>query len=134
MPERNYYVLCDDNCRFPAMTKEEIIAAIQAATGHVPSEQEIDQAFITKIKEMNANAELKWWVGTEAQYNAIAEKDVHTLYIITDASEYEDLAEQVEALTTDINSKAPMYQYGTTDLTPGVSDLATGTLYFVYEN
>lgn len=28
---------------------------------------------------------------------------------------------------------APAYTYGTTDLTPEVSDLATGTLYFVYE-
>ena len=34
-----------------------------------------------------------------------------------------------EALAT----KAPAYTYGTTDLTAGVSELATGTLYFVYE-
>ena len=31
------------------------------------------------------------------------------------------------------NSKAPGYQYSTTDLTEGSSALATGTLYFVYE-
>lgn len=31
------------------------------------------------------------------------------------------------------NSKAPMYQYSTTDLTAGSSSLTTGTLYFVYE-
>lgn len=30
-------------------------------------------------------------------------------------------------------SKAPAYTYGTTDLTAGTSELATGTLYFVYE-
>lgn len=34
-----------------------------------------------------------------------------------------------EALAT----KAPAYTYGTADLTAGVSELATGTLYFVYE-
>lgn len=28
---------------------------------------------------------------------------------------------------------APAYTYGTTDLTPGVSALTTGTLYIVYE-
>ena len=28
---------------------------------------------------------------------------------------------------------APAYTYGTTDLTAGTSELATGTLYFVYE-
>lgn len=35
----------------------------------------------------------------------------------------------VEALAT----KAPMYTYGTDDLTAGTSELETGTLYFVYE-
>ena len=29
--------------------------------------------------------------------------------------------------------KAPMYQYGTTDLTAGSSPLTSGVLYFVYE-
>ena len=33
---------------------------------------------------------------------------------------------------TDISLR-PNYTYGTTDLTPGVSNLATGQLYFVYE-
>lgn len=28
MSERNYYVLCDDNCRFEGMTKEQIYDAI----------------------------------------------------------------------------------------------------------
>lgn len=32
-----------------------------------------------------------------------------------------------------VNTKAPAYQYSTTDLTAGSSSLATGTLYFVYE-
>lgn len=31
------------------------------------------------------------------------------------------------------NSKAPAYTYGTDDLTAGTSELATGTLHFVYE-
>lgn len=31
------------------------------------------------------------------------------------------------------NSKAPGYTYGTDDLSAGISELATGTLYFVYE-
>ena len=53
MSERNYYVLCDDNCRFESMTKEQIIAAIAEATGHTP--EDIDAAFITRIKEQNKN-------------------------------------------------------------------------------
>jgi len=33
----------------------------------------------------------------------------------------------------DIDEKAPMYSYGTTDLVAGSSALETGKLYFVYE-
>lgn len=36
-------------------------------------------------------------------------------------------------LATGLAGKAPAYTYGTEDLTEGVSELATGTLYFVYE-
>lgn len=42
-------------------------------------------------------------------------------------------ASAVKAAYDLANSKAPGYTYGTTDLTAGVSELATGTLYFVYE-
>lgn len=37
------------------------------------------------------------------------------------------------AAQTTANSKAPMYTYGTTDLTAGSSPLASGQLHFVYE-
>lgn len=84
MSERNYYVICDDNCRFEGMTKEQIYDAIAEATGSTPTP--VDSAFITKIKEQNANHNLKMWKGTEAQYNALAEKDTDTLYIITRAN------------------------------------------------
>ena len=33
-----------------------------------------------------------------------------------------------------LDKKAPAYTSGTADLTPGESDLAPGTLYFVYES
>lgn len=70
--ERNYYVICDDNCRFIGMTKEQIMAAIAEATGATPVH--IDDAFITKIKEQNHQNPLKFWVGTEAEFNAISPK------------------------------------------------------------
>lgn len=49
--ERRYYVICEYNCKFESMTKEQIIAAIEEATGNVPTH--IDDAFITKLKEIN---------------------------------------------------------------------------------
>lgn len=86
MAERNYYVVCDDNCRFEGMTKEQIITAIEQAieTGSVG---DIDAGFITKIKETNRNAELKFWVGTQAEYNAISVPSQNTFYIITDSDD-----------------------------------------------
>lgn len=46
-------------------------------------------------------------------------------------SEFYD--EEIDMIKNSINSKAPAYSYGTTDLIAGVSSLATGKLYFVYE-
>lgn len=81
--ERRYFVLCEDNCKFEGMTKEQIIAAIAEATGATPTL--VDEAFITKIKEQNAQAATKLWVGTKAEYNAIDTPATDTVYIIKEA-------------------------------------------------
>lgn len=91
MSERNYYVLCDDNCRFESMTKEQILAAItQAVEGHEIGD--VDTGFVTTLKEQNKNTGLKFWVGTQAQYNALETKEPNCFYIITDE---EDLIPQM---------------------------------------
>ena len=36
------------------------------------------------VKEQNANVSVKEWVGTKAQYDAIATKDANTIYTVTD--------------------------------------------------
>lgn len=83
MSERTYYVICEDNCKFEGMTKEQIFDAIAEATGATPTP--VDEAFITKIKEQNAQAATKLWVGTKAEYNAIETKATDTVYIIKEA-------------------------------------------------
>lgn len=100
MSERNYWVLCDDNCRFPAMTKEQIIAAIAEATGETPVH--IDDAFITKIKEQNRQDALRFWIGSRAEYNAISEKEDDVLYIVTGETELDVLQAQIEELQRQI--------------------------------
>lgn len=90
--KRNYYVLCENNCKFPAMTAEQTMAAIAEATGNTPTN--IDDAFITKIKEKNANNNLTFWVGTTAQYNALVaagEIDENCLCILTDETTNEEI-------------------------------------------
>jgi len=52
-----------------------------------------------------------------------------------EANAYTDeaLAAAKEYTDEQVQTKAPAYTYGTSDLTAGSSALATGTLYFVYE-
>lgn len=89
---RKYYVICEDNCKFESMTKEQILTAIEqaASTGTI---QDIDTGFVTKIKERNRNTALSFWVGTSAEYNAIAEKQQNCFYILTDETTGADIAE-----------------------------------------
>lgn len=96
MSDKNYYCLCDSNCKYPTMTKEQIIAAIQQAAkdGLV---YDPDAAVVTKVKEQNSEQALTFWVGTQAQYNAIAKKDPYCNYLITDSTEKADTAAAIAA-------------------------------------
>lgn len=101
MSERKYYCLCDSNCKFETMTKEQILAAIaQAAeTGLV---FDTEAAFITKVKESNAGGFVTFWVGTKAQYNALARKEPNCQYIITDDTTLDDIAKLIKDLQDSI--------------------------------
>lgn len=89
MPE-NYYVRGDSKSLFEGMTKEEILAAItqMAESGTIG---DIDSGFITKIKEIHNGYNLRFWVGTSAEYNALAETEPNVLYITTDDTSAADI-------------------------------------------
>lgn len=114
--ERTYFVICEDNCKFEGMTKEQIINAIAEATGATPESIDVDAAFITKIKEMNANKNLKFWIGTTAQFEALPSKVQDTLYILTD----DDTADSLEALYTELNAAIAGIQESLTGLQDGL--------------
>lgn len=71
MADRIVYAICDDDCRFPTLTQEQILEAIQQAIeqGYV---SDPDGAVISRIKEINANGSLQIWTGTEAEFNALS--------------------------------------------------------------
>ncbi len=103
---RKYYCFCEANCKFETMTKEQILAAIaQAAeTGLV---FDADAAFITKVKEGNAGNNLTFWMGTQAQYNALVlkgEKDPKCFYILTDCDAPAELTQKVKDLQNRLDS------------------------------
>lgn len=87
MADKIYYVFCSDDCKYEGMTREQIIAAIAEATGNVPTD--IDSAFITKLKELNHNEALSFWMGTESEFNALGiEADAYKLRVDADNNVY----------------------------------------------
>lgn len=99
MSDRKYYVICENNCKFESMTKEQIYTAIEQAvtTGTITN---VDTGFVSRIKEKNKGAKLAFWVGSNAEYNALTEKDNNCFYILTDDPTAETLA-NIEAAVTE---------------------------------
>lgn len=95
MTEKKYYVFCGSNCRYESMTKEQILTAIEnmATSGDIG---DVDAGFITRIKDQNNGIPVKIWVGTQAQYNALKEKNDDTLYITDDSDEMSVCMQAVE--------------------------------------
>lgn len=89
--ERKFYCLCEHNCKFETMTKEQILAAIAQAvdTGAIG---DVDTGFVSRVIEQNKRGTLYFWVGTQAEYNAITEKADDCYYIITDDTTKADIA------------------------------------------
>lgn len=94
MSDKNFYVLGDDNCKYEGMSKEQIIATIQEAisTGTV---SDVDAGFITKIKETNKNKALQFWIGTQAEFNALDTKPQNTFCIFTDDINIDDINDTI---------------------------------------
>lgn len=98
------YVHDENHNRYEGMTREQIINAIVQAVeqGEIT---DLDDGFITKIKEQNGNNNIQLWIGTSAQFNALETKDENTLYILTDddsADDWDQIAEDVEELGNEI--------------------------------
>lgn len=101
--ERKYYVLCSSNCKFESMTKEQILAAITQAveTGEIG---DVDTGFVTTIKEQNKGTGLSFWVGTQAEYNALETKATNCFYIVTDDTFADDINAAVEDMKNQLQA------------------------------
>ena len=104
MAERNYYVIRDDGCKFPAMTKQQIYALLDEtiSSGHLPTDYQ-SGGFVTQIKEKNRNTDLSFWVGTQAEYNALDPKPQNTFCIITDDNSRDEIVTRIEELMKKVN-------------------------------
>ena len=99
------YVICDQNCKFEGMTKEQILTAIAQAveTGTIG---DLDTGFITTIKTINGTP-LKFFVGEQAAYDALTEEEKNNLFaIITNDTTKEGLLTDIEQLKTTVKMLA----------------------------
>ena len=90
MSEPKFFCICEDNCKYETMTKEQILTAIAQAIaeGKVSN---ADAGFITKVKETNGGSYVTFWVGTQAEYNALPSIKNNCLYIISDETSKADI-------------------------------------------
>ena len=74
------YVICDQNCKFESMTKEQILTAIAQAveTGEI---KDVDTGFVTTIKTISGTP-LRFFVGEQSEYDALTEEDKKNLFAI----------------------------------------------------
>lgn len=130
MPDtRTYYVISDDNCKFESMTREQILAAITQAIeqGDI---SDIDTGFVTKLKEMNRNNALKFWIGTTAEYNAIQTKETNCFYILSDDTELDDLETAISSINSSIetfNAQITSLNTSVTDMQEDITELQTAS-------
>lgn len=91
------YALDAGGNKIATLSTEQILEAIQEAisTGEVP---ETLTAFIDAIKEQNTGADIKFWVGTQAEFQALASTDERTIYFITDITTVKDLSDALDEL------------------------------------
>lgn len=106
------FVQSDNHCKYEGMTKEQIVAAIEQAisTGQIT---DVDSGFITKIKELNVNNGLSFWVGTQAEYNAIESAGTlaeNVLYIISDDTTTGNIEAQIQKIKTDVDNSKKYYE------------------------
>lgn len=91
------YVLCDQNCKYEGMTKEQILTAIMQAVSE-GTISNIDAGFVSSIKTINGET-LRFFVGTQAEYDALSETDKNGLFaIITNDTTKEFIIDKLEEL------------------------------------
>lgn len=95
--ERKYYVLCEQNCKFESMTKEQILTAISQAVNE-GTIGDIDTGFVTKIRTIN-NKDLKFFVGQQSEYELLTNAEKDNLFaIITNDTTKEALLQAISDL------------------------------------
>ena len=122
------YVICDSNCKYEGMTKEQILTAIAnaVATGEIG---DCDTGFITKIKTINGYA-LRFFVGTQDEYEALSAADKQNLFaIITNDTTKEGIESAITELKTsvgELQNQMNTHTHNADEITEGILPVERG--------
>lgn len=95
------YVICNNNCKFESMTKEQILAAIVQAVNE-GTIGDIDTGFIKTVQTINGQP-LRFFVGEQSAYEALTDEEKKNLFaIITNDTTKDGLFESLETLKTTV--------------------------------
>lgn len=71
------YGVCDNNCKFPVFTQEQVLSILWQAINDKSLQDVVPEyAAIKKLIDINGGEDVKIWTGTEAEYNALDPKPV----------------------------------------------------------
>ena len=72
--ERIIYGFCGANCRVPVYSREEVLSILQQTieAGDLQGIDVTKSPVVRYIRESRADANMAFWVGTEAEYNALS--------------------------------------------------------------
>ena len=109
------FVICNSNCKYEGMTKEQILTAIMQAVNE-GTIGDIDTGFITTVKTITGNP-LRFFVGEQSEYDCLSDHQKENLFaIITNDTTKDELLDALERLTNSYN-----------DCEKTVTSLFTGT-------
>lgn len=128
------YVICDQNCKFEGMTKEQILAAIeQAVNGGTIGD--VDTGFVRTVKTING-APLRFFVGLQSEYDALPNEDKENLFaIITNDTTKEGITDYFEELSGELDSLATKQSNDSATINKIISgDIHTGYAEKAYKD
>lgn len=111
----NVYARYKNYCLDETFTKAQILNIISQAVENGKIHN-VDWGAVSVLKEINKNQPLRFWIGTNAEYEAINHKENNVLYIKTDDTS----AAEVKNSITDLKSKDEYLE----GFTKSVSDMA----------
>ena len=103
------YVICDNNCKYEGLTKEQILTAIAQAV-EKGTITDVDTGFITTVKTINGTG-LKFFVGEQHEYEALTDEQKQGLFaIITNDTTREGLLNSIKSLEESVETLEGWYE------------------------